>query len=266
MTRHFVSCLMLVSLLTYSSVGVGDDKFFESGGVKLRYVEEGSGATVFLVHGYRVDLGIWTRSEIFQRLSRQYRVVALDLRGHGLSAKPHDPDMYGVELANDIIRLMDHLEIGQAHIVGYSMGGRLTGYLLANHPDRLLSAVIAAAAPRRHWGDEEDQYVDRSMRINANRAKTAAPGDTRDWQAMDAVARSWKEITVSESKLRANRLPSLAVVGSEDPMAEGFDELSEITPKMKFVLVDGATHFDDQNGLIWQPVFSDLIFDFLAEQ
>ncbi|MCE9547954.1 MAG: alpha/beta hydrolase [Planctomycetia bacterium] len=60
-------------------------------------------------------------------MSKNFQVIALDVRGHGLSDKPTREDAYGPELVGDVIRLMDHLHIKKAHIVGYSMGGIIAG-------------------------------------------------------------------------------------------------------------------------------------------
>ncbi len=82
---------------------------------------------------------------VFQRLSRRYRVIALDNRGHGKSDKPYDPAQYGLELVDDVVRLMDHLGIAKAHVVGYSLGGFITLKLALRHPERLLSAAPCGA-------------------------------------------------------------------------------------------------------------------------
>src|SRR5439155_4720135 len=86
---------------------------------------------------------------ITRALAVNYRVIALDNRGHGQSGKPHDPKKYGKEMAEDSIRLLDHLKIKKAHVIGYSMGAMIVGNLLANHPDRLLSATLGGAGVLR---------------------------------------------------------------------------------------------------------------------
>ena len=101
---------------------------------------------MILVHGLALNmLGNWMLPRVFQRLSRRYRVIALDNRGHGKSDKPYDPAQYGLELVDDVVRLMDHLGIAKAHVVGYSLGGFITLKLALRHPDRLLSAAPCGA-------------------------------------------------------------------------------------------------------------------------
>ena len=72
-------------------------------------------------------------------------MIAIDNRGHGLSDKPHDPQAYGINMVSDVVRLLDHLSIQKAHIVGYSMGGRIASVFLTEHPERVRTATLGAA-------------------------------------------------------------------------------------------------------------------------
>src|SRR5690606_38196841 len=94
----------------------------------------------------------WAMPGVVSKLAKNYQVIALDNRGHGKSDKPHDAKQYGPEMVGDVVRLMDHMKIKKAHVVGYSMGGFMTCYLLANHPDRLLSATLGGAG----WAQADD--------------------------------------------------------------------------------------------------------------
>ena len=75
-------------------------------------------------------------------LAKDFQVIALDVRGHGLSDTPTNEDAYGMELVEDIVRLLDDLKIKKAHIVGYSMGGVIAWNFIARHPDRVLSGTL----------------------------------------------------------------------------------------------------------------------------
>ena len=74
-------------------------------------------------------------------------MIALDCRGHGKSDKPHDPAKYGPEMAADVVRLLDHLKIEKAHLIGYSSGAFIAGKVAATHPERVLSVVYGGQAP-----------------------------------------------------------------------------------------------------------------------
>ena len=89
-----------------------EDQYFDSNGVKIHYVVEGAGEPVVLVHGFTANIQLqWGMPGIITKLAKDYQVIALDNRGHGKSDKPHDPEKYGPEMINDVIRLMDHLNI-----------------------------------------------------------------------------------------------------------------------------------------------------------
>jgi pimeloyl-ACP methyl ester carboxylesterase len=116
-----------------------DGYFTTSDGIKIHYLELGKkGSWVVLIHGYTGNAqGNWFDNGIAQALAKNHRVVALDNRNHGKSDKP---TLNGVGRAEDTIELMDHLKIEKAHIGGYSMGGSITGQLLATHPERFITA------------------------------------------------------------------------------------------------------------------------------
>jgi len=85
-----------------------------------------------MAHGFAGNLEVW--DDLMADLSKDHEAVALDCRGHGKSDKPHEPEQYGIEMVNDITRLMGHLQISKAHIVGYSMGGAIVMKMLVEHP------------------------------------------------------------------------------------------------------------------------------------
>ena len=118
---------------------------FDSDGLNIAYLDEGEGDPILLIHGFASNVRTnwigpgWVT--MFKQAGR--RVIALDNRGHGDSDKPHDPDYYDAALmAEDARRLLDHLEIEKADVMGYSMGARITAFLSINHPDRVRSAVF----------------------------------------------------------------------------------------------------------------------------
>ena len=131
--------LLMVGL---SSVSFAEDQFFESDGVQIRFVDAGEGVPVLLVHGYTGDAEMWSFTGTAAVLAAQFRIIALDCRGHGQSGKPHTPESYGMAMADDVVRLMDRLEIDRAHIVGYSMGAEIALKLATSHPERVLSVVV----------------------------------------------------------------------------------------------------------------------------
>src|SRR5262245_25453173 len=131
---------LVVGRVTADEPSVGT---FDAKGVKIRYVTQGSGEPVVLIHGLHSSAaGNWQFPGIFTTLAKDHQVIALDLPGHGGSDKPDDVAAYGVQMAEDVVLLMDHLKVPKAHVIGYSLGGMITVKLLTLHPDRVLSAVV----------------------------------------------------------------------------------------------------------------------------
>src|SRR4029453_14934159 len=86
-----------------------EDQYFDSAGIPIRFPLLRNGPPLVLVHGMRDTLESWQGAGIAQRLSKHFQVIAMDLRGHGRSGKPHDPESYGPELAADVLRLLRHI-------------------------------------------------------------------------------------------------------------------------------------------------------------
>jgi pimeloyl-ACP methyl ester carboxylesterase len=118
--------------------------YFNHDGCQLHYEEYGHGAPVLLIHG----LGSSTRDWEYQipDLAAHYRVIVLDVRGHGRSDKPREP--YSIAgFAEDAMALIEHLNYGPVHLVGISMGGMIGVQLGVERPDLLKSLCIVNSGP-----------------------------------------------------------------------------------------------------------------------
>lgn len=248
-----------------------DERFFDSAGVRIRYVDRGAGEPVVLVHSYAGDLeDQWVKTGILNALARFYRVVAFDVRGHGGSGKPHDPQSYGAEMAWDGVRLMDHLAITRAHIIGYSMGAHIVVQLLTLALDRFVTATLGGASGRRDWTAEDDLRAEAEAgemergSLELQMLRLSPPGEPsrpvplpdaaqieqrsaaflagKDCRALAAVRRSNKAQVVTAAQLAAVRVPVLGIVGSADPYLAGFEALKKVMPQLKVVVLDGAIH------------------------
>jgi 3-oxoadipate enol-lactonase len=109
--------------------------------VALHHTDSGgAGAPVLLAHAIGLDHRLW--DDLAGRLSKQYRVVAIDARGHGRS--PVAPRPYSLaDLADDVAALLDRLGIAKAHWVGLSMGGMMGQAFALRHPARIERMVLA---------------------------------------------------------------------------------------------------------------------------
>ena len=240
--------------------------YFDSNGVRIHYAEEGEGTPVVLVHGLGANLGMnWVRPGIFHALSKTYRVVALDLRGHGRSGKPHDPSRYGTEMAEDIVRLMDHLKIEKAHVVGYSMGGFIVLKMAAMHPDRMLSvapcgsgwtptpdkdlAFMRLLADSIESGEGYGPLLDRLQPVGkpvsaARRMMVSAIMSMRnDRKAVTALLRSVDALRVDEAALRNNKLPALSLIGARDPLKPFADQMAAVMAQLREEVIPEGDHF-----------------------
>ena len=144
-------CLLIIATIATATSAAAQpvanptSQFFTTtDGVKIHYMTLGdAGSWVVLIHGFADTADrMWFRSGVAAALARNHRVVALDNRNHGKSDAP-EPD--GPGRPQDVIELMDHLKIERAHVHGYSMGGGFTAWILATHPQRLLSAALGGS-------------------------------------------------------------------------------------------------------------------------
>lgn len=104
---------------------------------------QGNGESVILIHGLfgsLINLSMLSKS-----LSEYFTVHIIDVRNHGDS--PHNEHMDYNTMANDVIRYMDNLGIKSTHLVGHSMGGKISMQIAMNFPDRVNRLVVADIAP-----------------------------------------------------------------------------------------------------------------------
>ena len=118
---------------------------FHHGDVEIAYIDEGAGEPIVLVHGFASSKNVnWIYPTWVSELVKAgRRVIALDNRGHGESAKLYDAAQYEIAtMASDVIALMDHLGIARADIMGYSLGSRMTAILARENSERVRSAIL----------------------------------------------------------------------------------------------------------------------------
>jgi len=114
------------------------------GGRKISYVGAGQdGDVILLVHGYGGDRNSWLFLQ--EPLAAKYRVYALDLPGHGTSAKDVGDGSIGV-LADAVTGVLDAIGAGRAHLVGHSMGGAVALAVAVSDPGRIASLTLIAPA------------------------------------------------------------------------------------------------------------------------
>src|SRR5574341_1252115 len=118
-------------------------RFADIDGVRVHYQEKGSGAPLVLIHGYTASTFVW--KDVFEPLSEQFRVIAVDLKGFGFSGKP-DGDYTRRAQGELVVRLLDHLKIDRAILCGNSMGGEVSLNAAARHPERVSALILVDSA------------------------------------------------------------------------------------------------------------------------
>ena len=245
---------------------------FDSDGVRLHYELHGpeTDPPVVLVHGFASDYTLnWVGTRWQETLVRAgYRVIGLDCRGHGRSAKPHDPTAYAVDvMAADVRRLLDELGAARAHYLGYSMGARIGLQCVFDFPDRLQRVVLGGIGMT--GAVEEADQIARALRGGepegasaASFQKFATARSINDLEALAAcivgLARSQQ---LESERLATIRTPILIAVGDRDAIAHDADELARQIPSARLVMVPGRDHM----GAVPARQFKDAALEFLAE-
>lgn len=249
MHSRILSTVFLVLGYAHSGASAAD-AVFDSNGVKIRYVTAGQGEAVVLIHGWMADATMWGRdrsgnAKLNTTGTEGFHFIALDCRGHGKSDKLYDPDQYGVELAADVVRLLDHLKIAKAHLIGYSSGAFIAGKVAAMHPERVRSVIYAGQAPIiagqgvKSSSSEVEIFakaVDDGKGLGAYIRAVMPPGRPtptaeqadalakimfagKDVKAFAAAGRSFGKLAVTPEQLRACPAPVLFVHGGNESAA-----------------------------------------------
>jgi len=246
---------------------------FRSNDLEIAYHEEGRGPPVMLVHGFASSArGNWGEAGWIDTLTGIGRkVIALDCRGHGDSDKPHDKAAYGGDqMPADVLRLMDHLQIERADLMGYSMGGGISMSLIARHGERFSSAVLAGVgggagnARRRDPGEVaralSADTVDAEASPIAKGFRAFAESSGNDLQALAAVMSSGRE-PVPPEELAGVKMPVLVVCGEKDDLVGDPTPLVAAIPGAKLVTLPGKDHLT----AVPDPLYKSAVVDFLKE-
>jgi pimeloyl-ACP methyl ester carboxylesterase len=226
---------------------------FDSDGVRLHYELHGpeAGPPVVLVHGFASDYRLnWVGTRWQDTMvGAGYRVIGLDCRGHGLSAKPHESIAYTMDvMATDVINLVDELGITSTRYLGYSMGARIGLQAVVDFPDRVRSAVLGGIG--MSGAIEEADQIARALRGGEAEGASAlsfqrfaSARETNDLEALASCMEGMaKSAAVDAKRLAAITTPVLVVVGDRDEIARDAAQLAESIPTARLVTVPGRDH------------------------
>ena len=113
--------------------------FADIDGVRLHYQESGTGTPLVLLHGFTSSTYSW--KDVFEPLSKRFRVIAVDLKGFGFSGKP-DGDYSRRAQATLVTHLLDYLKIEKAWLCGNSMGGEISLNIALAYPQRVAGLIL----------------------------------------------------------------------------------------------------------------------------
>jgi pimeloyl-ACP methyl ester carboxylesterase len=226
---------------------------FQSDGIEIAFIDEGAGEPVVLVHGFASNVSVnWIATGWVKTLTQAgYRVIALDNRGHGQSEKLYDEALYGAPLmAQDVGRLLDHLDIERADVMGYSMGARICAFLAMGQPARARSAVFAGLGINMVRGLGGGDPIARALEApsledvaspTARTFRLFAEATGSDLKALAACIRASRD-KISAEGLGALALPVLVAVGSKDVIGGSASELAKLIPGAKALEIAGRDH------------------------
>jgi len=246
---------------------------FSSDGIEIAYIDEGAGEPVLLIHGFASNAATnWVGTGWVDTLTQAgFRVIAYDNRGHGRSAKLYDLADYGAPtMAEDGRRLLDHLGIARAHVIGFSMGARIAAFLGINHPDRVRSLVFGGLGISMVRGvagtgpvaqaleapsiDDVTHPTARSFRAFAEQTKS-------DLKALAACIRS-SRAPITAGELSKLTCPVLVVVGDQDVIGGSASELAALIPGARAVELPGRDHMKS----VGDKGFKQAVVEFLLAQ
>lgn len=203
---------------------------FTSDGAEIYYEVHGEGTPIVLVHGFASDLARnWKDVGWMGWLNEAgYRVIALDCRGHGKSAKLYNVEDYtGLKMADDVINLMDHLGVERAHLMGYSMGGMISARLLLHYAERFEKAVLAGVGGTMIDGSRRDSSaiadglladdVDSITDERARGFRMFADASGGDRKALATYMQAGRP-TYDAAEFAKVTLPVLVVAGEKDDL------------------------------------------------
>lgn len=250
---------------------------FQSRGLTLAYDDihpaGDEAGCVLLVHGFATN-----RQENWRRLGwygaferKGWRVAALDLLGHGMSEKPHDPSLYArSDMAGDIVAFMDHLDLRRVDLMGYSMGSHLTALVASEMPERVSNLILSGVGGRMLSPPANPpgaMTMPQAMRAEDPATITEptlrgfrqfVDNEGEDRLALAACAEG-RGAQLTAETLAGLSMPTLIAAGDRDEIAGDPTALAAVIAGAKAVAIPGCDHF----GAISHALFKAAVFDFL---
>jgi pimeloyl-ACP methyl ester carboxylesterase len=246
---------------------------FSHGPVEIAYLDEGQGDPIILIHGFASSKDVnWVQTGWFTALKGAgRRVIALDNRGHGQSAKLYNPDDYHTtRMASDAKALMAHLGITRADVMGYSMGARITAFLALQSPELTRSIVLGGLGIHLVEGVGLPESIADAMEAPSLAGVTDPQGYTfrafadktkSDRRALAACIRGSRQ-ELSREQVGSIRTPTLVAIGTRDLVAGSPDRLVALMPNARALPIPDRDHMI----AVGDKVYKTGVLQFLAER
>jgi len=246
---------------------------FTSDGIDIAYLDEGAGDPVLLIHGFASTKEInWVGPSWTSTLTQAgYRVIAFDHRGHGASGKVYDPALYHTRLmAEDAQRLLAHLGIERADVIGYSMGARVGAQMALHFPQEVRSLVMGGLGI--HLVDGVGLPVSIAEALEApslddvtdpmgRMFRSFADANRQDLKALAACIRGSRQELTRDEVARIFQ-PVMVAVGTRDKVAGDAHALVALMPDAVALDIPNRDH----NPAVGDKVFKQGVLEFLAKR
>ena len=226
---------------------------FTHDGVQIAFFDQGEGEPIVLVHGFASTKETnWIAPGWVPTLTGAgRRVIALDNRGHGASAKLYNPAAYrSAIMAEDVRALIDHLGLPRADVMGYSMGARISAFLALAHPERVRSVVLGGLGMGLINGVGDPERIAQALEARsladvtdpgARQFRSFAEQTRSDLRALAACMRGSRQ-TLSREEAARIAAPVLVAVGSKDTIAGPPGDLAALIPNAQALLIPNRDH------------------------
>jgi len=230
---------------------------------EIAYFDEGEGEPIVLVHGFASNARTnWLGTNwIKDLIEAGYRVIALDNRGHGASQKFHEQDDYKLDImAGDVADLIDHLELGKTHVMGYSMGARISAMLTSAHPEKVNKIILAGNGYNMIDGGFDSKVIYDALMAESDEAVTTMIGvefrtfaklTGSDLKALAACIMGGRS-HIDLSVFTGIKAPVLVTVGTEDSVAVDGEKLASVIPNAQFKPIPKRNHMNAVGDKIYK--------------
>jgi 3-oxoadipate enol-lactonase len=201
-----------------------DARLERAGAPTLFYQVEGAGPNVVLIHGVGADGSSW--DDIVPTLAPRFRVIRLDLRGHGRSGHIDGALTLG-DFAQDVVDVLGAVGAARANVVGFSLGGMIAQALALDHAARVDRLVLLSAVAGRT--EQERERVRERLEILRTQGIGAITGAAQDrWFTADFIARHAGLVRQRMEQLQLNHAPSYAAAYTVFSTSDLGDRLHDI--------------------------------------